>query len=130
MAEDNLDGMVESPLDTAYYPQDASIEKLQIITVTGDRIDVKKLLIEFSYYEDIFNFVVSGYIILRDAVGLVEKLQLTGKEFIEISFGKGQNAPTNNRHIFRLYTIPKRTPSGNLNTEFIKLYFYHYLKNH
>jgi len=124
MAEENVDNLVETPLDTAYYSQDASIDKLQIITVTGQAIDVKKLLIEFSYYEDIFNFVVSGYIILRDAIGLIEKLQLTGKEFIEISFGKARGLNTvNNDFVFRLYAIPKRTPSGNLNAEYIKLHF-------
>lgn len=120
--EENND-IVESPNNGAYYAQDGSVDRLNIITASGQSINVKKLLIELSYYEDIFNFVVSGYVILRDGVGLIEKLQLTGKEFIEINFGKAQNAATNNRHIFRLYTIPKRTPSGNLNSEFIKLYF-------
>ena len=124
MSEETLNGLTESPLDTAYFPQDASIDKLQIITATGQKVDVKKLLLEFSYYEDIFNFVVSGFIILRDGIGLIEKLQLTGKEFIEISFGKARGLElTNNDFVFRLYSIPKRTPSGNLNVEYIQLYF-------
>ena len=123
MAEQILDNIVETPADTAYFSQDGAIDKLQILTASGQRIDVKKLLIEFSYYEDIFNFVVSGYVVLRDAVGLVENLQLTGKEFLEVSFGKARGFDQNNDFVFRLYSIPKRTPSGNMNTEYIKLYF-------
>lgn len=125
MAEitDNIPEVVESPTGEAYGPQDASIDNLDIITATGEIADVKKLLIEFSYYEDVFSFVVSGYVILRDAVGLVEKLQLTGKEFIRITFGKAKGSNLNNEKTFRLYTIPKRTPTGSLNQEYIKLYF-------
>ncbi len=123
MAEEIVNDIAETPQNTAYYSQDASIDKMQILTASGQKIDVKKLLIEFSYFEDIFNFVVSGYIILRDGIGLVEKLQLTGKEFLEINFGKARGLTTNNNFVFRLYSIPKRTPSGNLNTEYIKLYF-------
>lgn len=112
-----------SPTSTAYNPQDASVDELNIVTSSGQEVDVKKLLIEFCYYEDIFSFVTSGYVILRDAVGLVEKLQLTGKEYIRINFGKAKDAKSNNQKTFRLYTIPKRTPTGSMNQEFIKLYF-------
>ena len=120
---DITDQVVETPAGTAYYPQDASIDKLNILTSSGQTVDVKKLLVEMSYYEDIYSFVVSGYVMLRDAVGLIEKLQLTGKEFIEINFGKVSNSSSDDDKTFRLYGVPKRTPEGNLNSEVIKLYF-------
>ena len=34
-----------------------------------------------------------------------------------------KGSKTNNQETFRLYTIPKRTPTGSLNQEYIKLYF-------
>ena len=117
---DITDQVVETPAGTAYYPQDASIDKLNILTSSGQTVDVKKLLVEMSYYEDIYSFVVSGYVMLRDAVGLIEKLQLTGKEFIEINFGKVSNSSSDDDKTFRLYGVPKRTPEGNLNSEVIK----------
>ena len=111
----------ESSTGIVYGPQSASIDKLDIIAVSGQEVDVKKLLIELSYYEDIYSFVVSGSIILRDAVGLVEKLQLTGKEYLRISFGSSSgNEKTNT---YRLYTIPNKTPTGSMDQEYIKLYF-------
>lgn len=112
---------IESPSNAVYGPQSASIDKLDIITVSGQEVDVKKLLIEMSYYEDIFSFVVSGSIILRDAVGLVEKLQLTGKEYLRITFG--QASGSGEHKTYRLYTIPNKTPTGSMDQEYIKLYF-------
>jgi len=123
MVDEVQSSTVESPRDTAFFSQDGSIDKMEILTVSGQKIDVKKLLIEFSYFEDVYSFVVSGYIMLRDALGLVEKLQLTGKEFLHINFGKARGNNRNNDQVYRLYAIPKRTPSGNQNAEFIQLYF-------
>lgn len=123
MADQTTDQTVESPQNTAYYPQDASVDKLNILMVNGDSVDVKKIMIELGYFEDLYSFVASGYVILRDAVGIIEKLQLTGKEFIEVNFGKTSGANINEDKVFRLYGVPKRTPAGNLNTEYIKLYF-------
>lgn len=113
--------ITESPAGTVYGPQSASIDKLNIITVTGDEVDVKKLLIELSYFEDIFSFVASGYLILRDALGLVEKLQLTGKEYLRINFGR--TSGTDDHKTYRLYTIPQKIPTGSMDQEYIKLYF-------
>jgi hypothetical protein len=73
-------------------------------------------LVELSYYEDIFSFVVSGYIKLKDAYGLMESLQLTGKESIVIDFGS-TGGDASHSQTFRLYSIPKRTQLGNLNSE-------------
>jgi hypothetical protein len=114
---------VDSPSQSTYGPQSASIDKLNIITASGQEVDVKKLLVEFSYYEDIYSFVVSGFVILRDALGLVEKLQLTGKEYMRITFGQVSGSDSNNEKTYRLYTIPTRSPTGSMDQEYIKLYF-------
>jgi hypothetical protein len=108
--------------NVSYYPQFGAIDDLSIITVNNEKMTIKGLLVELSYYEDIFSFVVSGYIKLKDAYGLVESLQLTGKESIIIEFGStgGDARPA---QTFRLYSIPKRNPIGNLNSEMVELYF-------
>lgn len=118
----NYNAYVESP-STSTGPQQASINELQIITSSGQPVDVKKLLLEFSYFEDLYSFVVSGYITLRDAYGVVEKLQLTGKEYIHINFGSSKDSPNNIDKIFWLYTIPEKISTGSGNQEIIKLHF-------
>lgn len=114
--------MANQESGTAYYPQDASVDKLNIIT-SADTFNVRRLMVELSYYEDLYSFVVSGYVVLRDAQGIIEKLQLTGKETLEIAFGKTESGGNAVDRKFRLYSVPNRTPIGNLRSEYIKLHF-------
>jgi hypothetical protein len=112
---------VENP--GAYYPQDYSLETLNFLTGSGQRFEMKKLLLELSYYEDIYSFSVSGYVTIIDAQGFVELLDLTGNEFIEINFGKTKNGPNNNNQVYRVYKVGNRKPVGNLSSESYTLYF-------
>ena len=106
-----------------FYPQDFSLEKLNFVTASGQRFQMKKTMIEMSYYEDIYSFCVSGSITIRDAQNFIEVLQLTGSEYIEINFGKIKGAPNTDDQVFHVYKIGKRTPTGNLNDEFYTIYF-------
>ena len=120
--------MVDTPKNVAYYPQSASVDELRIFASTGE-FDVTKLLTELSFFEDMYSFVVSGYVILRDGIGLVEKLQLSGKEEIQISFGSTKDGSENVKKLpgnlkkYQIYSIPDRKPVGNQNSEYIKIFF-------
>ena len=107
----------------AYYAQDFSLKTLNLLTASGQRFEMKKLMVEMSYFEDIYSFVTSGYITLNDAQGFIEKLQLTGNEFIEVNFGKVKDGSNENDQIFRVYKVGGRQPSGNMNSEVYTLYF-------
>lgn len=112
---------VESP--GAYYPQDYSLKTLNFLTANGNRIELKRLMLELSYYEDIYSFSVSGYITIVDAQGFIEMLQLTGNEYIEINFGKVKGAKNETDQTYRVYKIGNRLPAGNQNSETYTLYF-------
>lgn len=114
-----------SPVDSPgiYTPQDYSIQALDFVTSSGSVIDLKKLMVEMSIYEDLYSFSMSGYISLRDAQGFIELLQLTGNEFIKIDFGKMKNAPNNIVQTFKVYKVGNRKPDGNQNTENYTIYF-------
>jgi hypothetical protein len=118
---DNQDLNIESP--GAYYPQDFSLKTLNFLTASGQRIEIKKLLVEMSYYEDIYSFVTSGYITLVDAQGFIELMRLTGNEFIEVNFGKVKSGKNETDQLFRVYKSSARKPSGNQNSEVYTLYF-------
>jgi hypothetical protein len=119
MIEDT--NIVESP--GAYYPQDFYLKTLNFLTASGQRIELRQLLVELSYYEDIYSFVASGYITILDSQGFIELLQLTGNEFIEVNFGKVKNGSNENDQKFRVYKSSSRQPAGNMNTETYTLYF-------
>jgi len=106
-----------------FYPQNFSLQKLDFINSSGQRFEMQKLMVELSYFEDIYSFCVSGSLTVRDAQGFIELFQLSGNEYLEINFGKVKDAPNTDDQIFHIYKIGKRIPSGNLNDEFYTLYF-------
>lgn len=112
-----------SPDGVGFYSQGASIDKLELFTASGQRIELKQMLIELSYYEDIYTFATSGSIVLRDGQGLVDNFQLTGNEFLDISFGRVKGSKANINRTFRVYKLGDRKPIGNLNSEFLTLHF-------
>ncbi len=107
------------------FAQDFSLEKLNLITGNNVQIDIKQLMYEFSYYEDLYGFVTSGFVTISDALGLIQKLQLSGNEIIEVQFDKSLGSGGNSgvKKKFRVYKIGPRTPSGNMMVEFYTLYF-------
>jgi len=110
--------------DVSYSLQDLNVESCIITPYNGDSYDLKQLMVELSYYEDIFSFCASGYITVRDAVGLIEAFELSGKESIEIKFGKFRDDTFNlPPQKFIVYKVSNRHPLGNMNSEFYTLYF-------
>jgi hypothetical protein len=111
-----------SPGSGFYFPQDAAISELSITTINGVKHDVKYLMADMTIFEDIYGLLMSGHMLLKDGIGLIESWNLTGNEIVTISFGKSKVNSTTPM-TFRLYSIPRRDPSGNLSVEYIKLYF-------
>lgn len=113
----------DTPNGVAFTPQSASVDKLELILGNGKTIELKKIMIELSYYEDLYAFATSGYVKLRDGLGLLENLQITGKEYIDINFGNAKNGPMNIKTRMRVYKVGDRTPVGNMTSDFYTLYF-------
>lgn len=114
-----------APSGGFYYPQDFSLESVDITTDSGKVYKLKDLVIELSFFEDIYAFTCSGNVVLRDAVGLIEKLRLDGSEIIQITYGKSnsQQKSEKNSRKYRLYKVGNRKPLGNKTTEFFTMYF-------
>lgn len=114
-----------APEDGIYYPQDYSLEGIKIETDDGEEVLIDHLLIELCVYEDIYTFVNSGYMIIRDALGLVDGLRLDGNEFVTIKLGKTANQDDESKihRKFRIYKIGNKKPVGNMSEEFFTLYF-------
>ena len=121
MADQTASPVSESP--GAFYPQDFNIQKITLLTDAGQTFDLKNMMYEFCYFEDIYSFAVSGYVMIKDAVGIIENFRLNGNEFIEISFSKAKGADDYNTQTYRVYKAGNRKPSGNLMSEKFTLYF-------
>lgn len=110
-------------MEGLHYPLEYSIQDLNILSSSGQSMNFKRLMLELSYYEDLYSFCTSGSLSVTDAQGFIENLQLTGNEFIVFNIGKIKDAPNNITETFRIYKIAKRKPSGNMNNEIYELFF-------
>jgi hypothetical protein len=106
-----------------YLPQDYSLNSLNLLPANGQKIELRKLMIEMSYYEDIYSFVVSGYITIMDGQGFQELLPLTGNEFIEINLSKTSDQVNGINRTFRVYKMGPKITTPNMNTDVYTLYF-------
>jgi hypothetical protein len=106
-----------------FYPQDYKLKKISLTNRSGKSLDLTNLVVEFSYFEDMFAFSVSGYVILRDSAGYIELDNMTGNETLDIDFGKSGDSYLNLKRTFRMYKISNVRPIGNLTSIVYKLHF-------
>ncbi len=103
------------------YPKDYSLVNLVLVSAVQN-MDMKNLLIELSYQEDIFNNTASGYLMVGDSMGYIELLNMNGTEFLKMTFAK-INGNAEIDKTFRVYKIDKRKLENNMYTESYCLYF-------
>lgn len=104
------------------YPKDYALINLTLLSAS-DSMDMKNLLTELSYQEDLFNNTASGYLMVVDSMGYIETLNLTGNEYLRMTFGKTNQNSNWIDKIFRVYKVDKRRPEGKGDTESYSLYF-------
>jgi len=107
--------------NSAFYTQTASVEGCVLHLPDGSVIDLKDMIIELSYFEDIYSFSVSGFVMIRDGLGIIEKGMLRGSEMIEINFDKYGNTRLPSKKMIA-YTVKDRRPV-NMTSEIYKIYF-------
>ena len=64
---------------------DYSLTNLTLLT-SVTTFDLKNTMQEISYNEDIFNNVLSGYVMIVEASGFIETLAINGTEFLRLTF--------------------------------------------
>jgi hypothetical protein len=104
------------------YSNDYTLINLTLLT-SVTTFDVKDILVELSYNEDLFSSSASGYLMVVDSTGYIEKLHMNGNEFIRMTFGKADDSTNIIDKIFRVFKVAKRTPENEGNTETYSLYF-------
>ena len=98
------------------------INKLVINSKYGP-IDVSAIFEELNIFDSVFVPCMSGNILLKDSVGLSNRLMFDGSEFIDIDIVKDKDAPeTNLKKTFRIYKQSNRT-NVNQNSEVYILHF-------
>lgn len=91
---------------------DYFLQKVEIITPVG-AVNLKGVMVELSYYEDIFRGTITGHILIHDAAGLIDRLALCGTETLFITYKKSSQASFTFEKKFRVYRIGERIMDNN-----------------
>ena len=65
-----------------------SVDRLTLITGSGNRIDEGLQFVELNVFEDIFSHSISASLVIDDALNLLEKLHVCGQEWMFIRISK------------------------------------------
>lgn len=92
-----------------------SIKELKIITkIPGNsEIDVSGLYEEINIFDNLLNPCMSGSILIKDAIGLSEKLLFDGSEVLKIRINKSDDSDI--AHINKMFRIYKQSNRQNIN---------------
>ena len=77
------------------YPGEVYVETIELVTSTGRSVDLSSLFRDISLFEDMFSTSMSGYVLIEDALNLIEELPIVGEEYLNISL----RTPTLKREI-------------------------------
>lgn len=84
-------------------------------------LELKPSMVELCIKEDLFSFASSGYILITDSSGFIEKYNISGFNYIEIIFSKtGIGDPKAIKHsrIYRVFSIGKRFQTSRSNEQY------------
>ena len=93
---------------------DFELEVLDLVTVSGMRIDLTASCIGITIYEDIFSLALTGTIAISDAFNLPSHGPILGQEYLylKIRTPSFPNAPTTaidfSENVFLVHTISAR----------------------
>lgn len=104
--------------DGVFNAQDFGLHSCRIVGAAGQPFEFKNLVVEFNYFEDIFNNGISGALVVNDSMNYNQILQLQGQELLVLAFDKpGFGNPIEKN--FRIYRISSRTQTKNTNENYI-----------
>lgn len=108
----------EASTGTTGY-KDFNLRAINIMASGMVTLDVKPMMVELSYYEDIFSNTTSGKLIINDIQGLIEQCHIHGNEYIRISFAKDSDDEDcfYIDKLFRIFSISDRQKLNNSQTE-------------
>ena len=102
--------------------KDYAISNLLLLTADSS-FDLKNMMIEVGYTEDLFNNVSYGYVVITEAMGYIETLAMMGNEFLRLTFSKTGEPFNQIDKVFRVFKLSDRKLEGTTYKESYTLHF-------
>jgi hypothetical protein len=98
------------------FAGDVSIDKVKIITSKGFYQDVSPQVITIQFYEDIFSPFITGSLILKDSLDLVNLFPFIGEEYLELEINTPSLRDKNIKGKYYIYKMTNREMVGDRST--------------
>ncbi len=97
------------------YAGDVSIDKVQIVTSAGFYQDITAQVINIQFYEDIFSPFISGSLIIKESLDLVNLFPFVGEEFVDLEITTPTLENTKIKGRYYIYKLSDRELVGDRN---------------
>jgi hypothetical protein len=101
------------PSSVLRFAGDVSIDKVRIITPKGFYQDVGAQVINVQFYEDLFSPFITGSLILKDSIDLVNLFPFIGEEFLELEISTPTLKENNIKGKYYIYKMTSREMTGD-----------------
>ena len=101
------------PSQVLRFAGDVSIDKVKIITAKGFYQDVGAQVINIQFYEDLFAPFITGSLILKDSLDLVNLFPFIGEEYLELEISTPTLDKNNIKGKYYIYKMTNREMSGD-----------------
>jgi hypothetical protein len=95
------------------FAGDVSIDKVRIITAKGFYQDVGAQVINVQFYEDLFSPFITGSLILKDSLDLVNLFPFIGEEYLELEISTPTLQKNNIKGRYYIYKMTNREMVGD-----------------
>jgi len=95
--------------NNGYTPTDIDLDTVLMFDHQGKSfVDIRRLMVEFNIYEDLYTPTIKADITLLDAIGLIERFPITGDETVHIKFKTPADPNAYKKLIFSIYKLDSR----------------------
>lgn len=105
------------------YAKDYNLVSLNLLSSQFISLDLKPMMIELSYFEDLYSNFISGQLLINDAQGVMEKMGLHGNEYIRVAFGRDDKPELWIDKIFRVFQVSNRQKLTGFDVEGYVIHF-------
>jgi len=99
--------------ETLKFAGDVNIDKIRIITPTGFYQDIAAQVINIQLYEDLFSPFISGSLILKESLDLINLFPFIGEEYLELEISTPTLQKNNIKGKFHIYKMTNREIVGD-----------------
>lgn len=90
-------------IDNFFHDKVFELKNVQIISSSGNNVDIYPSMVELNIYEDVFSTTMHGEIAVNDTNDLITSMPLLGFEYLKVVFTKPGSNPI--EKIFRIFKV-------------------------